>query len=227
MTNKKDIIYPIFLECSQFITDKFWDNIFEDLAFGKAPYGTYISKGSLTCKYKDKEFIYKIEKKDPEILYNEVYVLLTKKLGLLSHQDKINKKIDFQNIEDEIKEGRKNWNSIRKKNIKDLLIENYVITMKNKYLLTIKQAKYLLSIIFIGMIFKIISVKDIEYRDGIINKIEGINFKKKEIILEKDIYDVKYNISNILIEDKNLMSLNWEKYLETLKKIQESVQNFK
>ena len=182
MTNKKDIIYPIFLECSQFITDKFWDNIFEDLAYGKAPYGTYISKGSLTCKYKDKEFIYKIEKKDPEILYNEVYVLLTKKLGLLSHQDKINKKIDFQNIEDEIKEGRKNWNSIRKKNIKDLLIENYVITMKNKYLLTIKQAKYLLSIIFIGMIFKIISVKDIEYRDGIITKIEGINFKKKEII---------------------------------------------
>jgi hypothetical protein len=227
MTNKKDIIYPIFLECSQFITDKFWDNIFEDLAYGKAPYGTYISKGSLTCKYKDKEFIYKIEKKDPEILYNEVYVLLTKKLGLLSHQDKINKKIDFQNIEDEIKEGRKNWNSIRKKNIKDLLIENYVITMKNKYLLTIKQAKYLLSIIFIGMIFKIISVKDIEYRDGIITKIEGINFKKKEIILEKDIYDVKYNVSNILIDDKSLMSFNWEKYLEALKKIQESVQNFK
>ena len=227
MTNKKDIIYPIFLECSQFITDKFWDNIFEDLAYGKAHYGTYISKGSLTCKYKDKEFIYKIEKKDPEILYNEVYVLLTKKLGLLSHQDKINKKIDFQNIEDEIKEGRKNWNSIRKKNIKDLLIENYVITMKNKYLLTIKQAKYLLSIIFIGMIFKIISVKDIEYRDGIITKIEGINFKKKEIILEKDIYDVKYNVSNILIDDKNLMSFNWEKYLEALKKIQESVQNFK
>lgn len=227
MTNKKDIIYPIFLECLQFITDKFWDNIFEDLAYGKAPYGTYISKGSLTCKYKDKEFIYKIEKKDPEILYNEVYVLLTKKLGLLSHQDKINKKIDFQNIEDEIKEGRKNWNSIRKKNIKDLLIENYVITMKNKYLLTIKQAKYLLSIIFIGMIFKIISVKDIEYRDGIITKIEGINFKKKEIILEKDIYDVKYNVSNILIDDKNLMSFNWEKYLEALKKIQESVQNFK
>ena len=53
------------MECSQFITDKFWENIFEDLAYGKSPYGTYISKGSLTCKYKDKEFIYKIEKKDP------------------------------------------------------------------------------------------------------------------------------------------------------------------
>lgn len=223
MTIKKDIIYPIFLECSQFITDKFWENIFEDLAYGKSPYGTYISKGSLTCKYKDKEFIYKIEKKDPKTLYTEVYILLTKKLGLLSHQDKLNKKIDFENIENEIKEGRKNWNSIRKKNIKDLLIENYVITMKNKYSLNIKQAKYLLSVIFIGMVFKIITVKDIVYKDGIINGISGVEFKKKEIILNKDIYDIKYNINNIIIEDKNLISSNWEKYLEYLRKIQENV----
>ena len=48
MTIKKEIVYPIFLECFQYITDKFWLNIFEDLAYGKAPYGTYISKGSLT-----------------------------------------------------------------------------------------------------------------------------------------------------------------------------------
>ena len=223
MTIKKDIIYPIFLECSQFITDKFWENIFEDLAYGKSPYGTYITKGSLTCKYKDKEFIYKIEKKYVKTLYTEVYVLLSKKLGLLSHQDKLNKKIDFENIENEIKEGRKNWNSIRKKNIKDLLIENYVISMKNKYSLSIKQAKYLLSVIFIGMVFKIITVKDIEYKDGIINCINGIEFKKKEIIVNKDIYDIKYNINNIIIEDKNLMSSNWEKYLEYLRKIQENV----
>ena len=221
MTIKKDIIYPIFLECSQFILDKFWENIFEDLAYGKSPYGTYISKGSLTCKYKDKEFIYKIEKKDPKILYNEVYLLLTKKLGLLSHQDKLNKKIDFENIENEIKEGRKNWNSIKKKNSKDLLIENYVITMKNKYFLSMKQSKYLLSIIFIGMVLKIITVKDIDYSDGVINKIESISFENKKIIFEKDIYDLKFNISNIVIEDKNLMSVNWTRYLDGLRKIKE------
>ena len=221
MTVKKEIIYPIFLECSQYITDKFWENIFEDLAYGKAPYGTYISKGSLTCKYKDKEFIYKIEKKNAKLLYNDVYLLLTKKLGLLSHQDKLNKKIDFQNIEDEIKEGRKNWNSIKKKNSNDLLIENYVITMKNKYFLSMKQSKYLLSIIFIGMVLKIITVKDIDYSDGVINKIESISFENKKIIFEKDIYDLKFNISNIVIEDKNLMSVNWTRYLDGLRKIKE------
>jgi hypothetical protein len=220
MPIKKDILYPIFLECSEFIEDGFWESIFEDLAYGKCPYGTYISKNFFCCNYKDKEFSYKIEKKDSKKLYNDVYDLLTKKLGLLSQQDKIKKKIDFQNIEEEIKEGRKNWSKIRKKNIKELLIENYVIEMKNKYSLTLKQVKRLLSIIFIGMVFKIISTKDIIYEDGVIKRIDGIEFKKKEIILLKDIYDVQLNETNIIIEEKNLMSDNWNKYIETLKKLQ-------
>ena len=144
MTVKKEIIYPIFLECCQFANDRFWINVFEDLAYGKYPYGTYISKDFLCCNYKDKEFSYKIERKNPEILYNDVYSLLAKKLGLLSHKDKIKKKIDFYNIHNDNKEN-KTWGSIRKKNIKDLLLENYVIDMKKIYSLTITQTKYLLS----------------------------------------------------------------------------------
>ena len=84
MTGKKDILYPIFLECLQYTTDTFWENIFEDLAYGKTPYGTYINKNFLCCNYKNKEFSYKIEKKNADQLYNDVFNLLAKKLGLLS-----------------------------------------------------------------------------------------------------------------------------------------------
>ena len=79
MPIKKDIVYPIFIECLQFTEDIFWENIFEDLAYGKTPYGTYISKDFLCCKYKKKDFSYKIERKDPKILYEEVYNLLANK----------------------------------------------------------------------------------------------------------------------------------------------------
>lgn len=219
MTIKKEIIYPIFLECCQYSNDIFWENIFEDLAYGKTPYGTYISKGFLCCNYKDKEFSYKIEQKDSEQLYNDIYLLLAKKLGLLSQRDKIKKKIDFFNIEEELKEGRKNWSSIRKKNIKDLLIENYVIDMKNKYLLSLKQSQYLLSIIFIGMIFKVISVKDIHYENGKIEHIDGIEIKNKQINILRDIYNTETTLNNCIIIEANLMSHNWEKYLTNLKKI--------
>jgi hypothetical protein len=219
MPIKKEIIYPIFLQCCQYTNDVFWENVFEDLAYAKTPYGTYINKDFLCCNYKDKEFSYKIEKKDPKQLYEDVYDLLARKFGLLSQRDKLKKKIDFYNIEEEIKEGRKNWSSIKKKNIKDLLIENYVIDMKNKFCLSLKQARYLLSIIFISMVFKVITIKDIHYSNGKIENIEGIQIKKKEIILERDIYNIESEFNNCILIESNLMSDNWEKYLNCIKKL--------
>uniref|UniRef100_A0A6C0E0I1 Uncharacterized protein n=1 Tax=viral metagenome TaxID=1070528 RepID=A0A6C0E0I1_9ZZZZ len=219
MTIKKEILYPMFLECFQFTTDSFWENVFEDLAYGKTPYGTYINKNFLCCNYKNKEFSYKIEKKDPLLLYNDVYNLLVKKLGLLSVRDKLNKKIDFNNIEEDLKNTRKNWNNIRKKNIKDLLIENYVINMKNKYNLNVSQSRKLISTIFIGLIFKVFSVKDINYDDGVITSIDGITFEDNKVILERDIYDIENDYRKCILIDKQLISDNWEKYLNNLQKL--------
>lgn len=219
MVMKKEILYPVFLECLQFTNDFFWENIFEDLAYGKTPYGTYINKDFLCCNYKDKEFSYKIEKKEPELLYNDILFLLGKKLGILSLKDKNNKQIDFKNIENELKECRKNWSNIRKKNIKDLLIERYVLNMKDKYLLTFKQAQELLSHIFIGLVFKVISVKDIKYNDGVITSIDGITFENKKINMQKNIYDNEIEFRKCIIIDKNEMSENWYKYISNLKKI--------
>ena len=54
---KYKLIYPFFIECLQYTSDKFWKNVFEDLAYGITPAGTYINKDFLTCNYKDKEFI--------------------------------------------------------------------------------------------------------------------------------------------------------------------------
>ena len=220
MPINKEIIYPVFLECYQYTPDTFWENIFEDLAYGKTPYGTYIRKEFLCCNYKDKEFSYKIEKIKPSrVLYDEIYSLLANKLGLLSQRDKVNKRTDFHNVEENIKASRKNWSSIRKKNVKDFLIENYVIDMKNKHHLSIKQAKYLLSLIFIAIVFKVISSKDIEYSDGKIHNIEGIDFENKKIVMRKNIYNIEVSFAPCIILDKKLMSDNWDRFLTKLRKI--------
>lgn len=221
MLVKKEILHPIFLECSQYADDTFWENIFEELAYGKSPYGTYISKDFLCCSYKKKEFSYKIEKKDPETIYNEVYSLLTKKLGLLSHREKVKNKKVFTDLEDTIKDTRKKWSDIRKKNMKELLIELYVTRMKNKHMLSIKQAKYLISIILIAMVFKVITINNIDYSNGRINSIEGIDFAKKQIIIKHDLYSMEVNFAPHIFIDKKAMADNWEKFLENLRKFSE------
>ena len=216
--NNKEIIYPELLECCEFAIDNFWVNIFEDLAYGKCPYGTYINKNFLCCSYKDKEFSYKIEHKDPQIIYNNIYKLLTDKLGILSKKEKIRKKSDFYKLESKIKNTNCNWVDIKKKNIKELLIELYVINMKNKYSLSNKQAKYLHSIIFIALVFKVISPKDIKYNNGKIEYIEGIEFSKNNINIKRYIYKLDVKTTPEIQNNKKQMIENWEKYTSLIEK---------
>lgn len=223
MPIKKEIVYPIFLECCQFTNDIFWENIFEDLAYGKTPYGSYITKGFLCCNYKDKEFSYKIVSDDAEKVYTDVYNILSKRLGILSGKEKIKKKIDFHEVEKDIKRSRQTWKSIRKKNIKDLLIEHYVIDMKKKHKLTLKQSKYLLTLIFMALIFKAISSKDISYENGRITNITGIKFNTGCIIVKRNIYHNNKTILPQVIPEKKMLLENWAKYIKKLKKIERSL----
>ena len=78
------------MECCKYTDDNFWKFIFEDLAYGKSPYGTYITKNFLCCNYKGKEFSYKIDlNKESKILYDEIFNILHNKFGLLSQKDKL------------------------------------------------------------------------------------------------------------------------------------------
>ncbi|MBT7706845.1 hypothetical protein HN747_05370, partial [archaeon] len=189
MTGDKDIVYPVFLECCQYASDAYWKTTFEDLAYGQTPYGTYISKGFLCCSYKDKEFSYKIEKIPAEKLYTDVHSLLTNKLGILSTREKNTQRRAFTEIEKDIRESRQTWASIRKKTVKDMLVENFVVEMQSAYALTTKQAKKLLSALFVSLMFKIIGTKDIHYDGTKITSIDGIGFRRKKMIFKRTVYD--------------------------------------
>ena len=180
---KDELLYPIFLECCKYTEDTFWKYILEDLAYGKTPYGTYITKNFLCCNYKGREFSYKIDvSKNSETLYNEVYNVLFNKFGLLSNKDKIKKRELFDITQQELDNQQKdNWNSIKKKSVKNILVENYIIEKKYKYNLTFKQLKKLLSIIIIGIIFKTITSSDIHYENSTIHDIDGFEFSNKKI----------------------------------------------
>lgn len=221
MPIKKEILYPVFLECCQFADDIFWEGIFEELAYGKAPYGTYISKGFLCCSYKNKEFSYKLERKDPKILHDDIYKLLTEKLGILSHKEKAQKRLDFHELEKNIKQSRQDWAGIRRKNIKDVMYEKYVIDMKRKYSLSIKQCKYLLSLILLSIMFKTITSKDIEYKDDKIQNISGVEFAKGKVILKRPLCALGSEIicDTPELDDSGVktMSENWERYLKILR----------
>jgi len=186
----KEIVFPQFLEASVHAIDPFWKSVFENLAYEKCPYGIYFSKGFLCCSFKGKEFVYKIEQKEPDILYNEVHYLLHNKANINSSNDHYKLIKCFEEIEKELKDIKNsNWTSIKKKSIKDNIIENFIIEMKNKYELSLSVCKELNSVIQLGLIFKTITPKDIVYEDGKITKIVGIEFKQNNFEMTKDLFE--------------------------------------
>ena len=214
----KEITYPIFFECCQFTEDNFWRNIFEDLAYSKTPYGTYINNDYLLCGYKDKDFSYKIKGKNSKQLYTDIYDLLKNRLGILSGKEKTRKRLAYFQAENRIKNSRKNWNNIRKKNIKDILVERYVVEMKQRYNLPSKQAKILMSIIFIALAFKILVTTDIHYQDGKITDIDNIIISKKTATMKKNIYSLNVPFTRNITNAKKTMSSNWDNYLKPFRK---------
>ena len=194
MPIKRDIIYPIFLKTIQYTEDIFWKDTFENLSYAICPSGSYISKGFLCSSVKGKEFVYKFIDKEPERIYNDIYGLLKLKLNIMSKNERSILLKEFEEVEENIRKIKTcTWNEIKKKGTKDILLQNFLIEMKQKYELRIGQIKKLYNLINLCMILKSISTVDIEYTDGEIKNINGITFTKGKYKVDIDIYK---NIDN-------------------------------
>jgi hypothetical protein len=191
---KNEIIYQVFLECIKYTCDIFWQNIFEELSYGRCPYGIYISNDYICCNYKDKKFSYNINNNidNSERLYTEVYDILKHTFGLLSKKDKLlNNNLFLKKQEDMVLMLQNSWSNIKKKNIKTLLLEKFIIKKSKQYNLTSKQSKLLYNDIVLGLLFKTINKTHIIYNDLEIREIKYLTFKQHTYKFNTDIYNFK------------------------------------
>lgn len=195
MYGKSELIYPKFIECIQFTQDIFWKNIFQDLSYGKCPYGIYITNNFICCNYKDKKFSYNINfNKSPFTIYNDIIDIFKNKFGLLSNKDKINNNKQILDIEQELSDiiKKNSWIDIKKKNIKLLLIQKFIIDKAKEYSLEVQQIKKLFNQIIIGLLLKTINKNDIVYNNCKIQDINCLCFDKHSYkFVNTNIYSIK------------------------------------
>lgn len=205
----KKILYPIFLKLSCKMQDNFWRYVYEDLAYGRAPYGLYLQDDYLCCYIKNKEFSYKIT--DNESTLNELHDLLKKKAGILSEKDKIEDRDSLLN------EKLTKIKSIHKKTYRDTLIQNYIIREGKLYNIDIECLRKLLKFLNNGFLFKIISLQDLCFTtdQNMIESIRGIVFEKNRIKINHDLFS---NIHNVSIEEEEIKKQNviqiWKNFVE-------------
>jgi hypothetical protein len=215
-----EILYPIFLQCVEYSLDKFWSKIFEDLAYGNTPHGVYFNRDCLCCgKGKTGESTHVLDMKDPKKIYNNVYTMLNTSLGMMSPDERLQKKKEFLDMEENNKCSLNKWSDIKKKNIKDLLIELYAVKMKQTHNLSIKQTQYLTSFICMALLFKAITQNHIEMKDGRISNIVGIEFSNAHVKFDLELYSSDIDeLSQTTPNTRISMIENWDKYVSSLEK---------
>ena len=190
MPLKRDVIYPIFLKCITYTeNDAFWKETFEELSYGNCYQGSYINKGFICSNLKGKEFTYKFIDKEPEKIYNDITKLFKEKLNIMSKNDRIILINEFEEVEKNLKNIKNTeWSDIKKKSLKDVLFQNFLIKSKKIYELSDYQLKKIYNYINLGLMLKSIKNSDIIYDKGEIKEIKGITFCKSKYKIDIDIY---------------------------------------
>jgi hypothetical protein len=204
------IVYPIFLQCSQFSEETFWKSVFEDLAYGVCPSNVKLNDNGIYITTTISQFNFYFEDYEAYDLYVSVKELFKKNLNIIPKSDKIKQKFKFYQCLQNKKFN--SWADIRKKNTKLILIKNYVIKMKTEKNLTSRQMKQLLSLIQIGFHFKLLTLDDITYdvSSGSILDIQGVSIVDNRVSLDR-VFKVSPLVNEPPVNTKIKMKSLWDK----------------
>lgn len=213
------ILYPIFLKCCKYLTDSYWVYLFEDMAYGKCPFGILIQDQCIYSILKNREFRYPFDQnKDPEEMTKELCHIFTNRLQLLSVQDHFRFRNECQDYVKNYMNNISSWNDIRKKNLKDILLEQYALTQRIKYNYSWSFTRTLFAIIFIGIQFKTLASRSIHYRNRSIQSIDGIVCLPNKISCSNNIFLTKQLPIHREPLPKSItkISFGWKRYLLSL-----------
>ena len=138
---------------------------------------------------KGKEFVYKFIDKEPGRIYTDVSRILKEKLNILSKNDRKVMLNEFEEVERSIQQVKQSdWNDIKKKSLKDILFQNFLIRMKQSHELRDVQVRCVYNAINLGLMLKSIKTTDVVYEDCEIKEIKGFHFSKGKYRIDMDIY---------------------------------------
>lgn len=173
---KREIGHPIFLEVAGLATDPFWKMLYQDFAYQTYPIGIQIDQHVVLSTFKGQQFNYDFSAKMADEICSELTHLLRTKRKIYSKKDTLSQRDNFAHLRFQPVGG---WRSIKKKNIKDILIENFIIRFRQKYNLTLKQSQLFHRFINIQFYFKRIVNENVHYGSDscTIEQIDNIHVK--------------------------------------------------
>lgn len=221
----KPIINPIFEQLANLTEDNFWKTIFLDCSRGRFPRGFTFKNNLLKFKKGNKMTCLEITSNLVET-FTSYMNFFQSAGGIMSKEDREKiKKMEEERILEQIeKETDKNWKDIKKENLKEALLNEFIKEICEDLNFNEQEKIELTTTIKKGIILKCFNNDNIIMEDGKISEIEGLvyNDKKRQHDIHKDFLVKKSSKSSDLgigkTQDKNNPCFidMWIKYLDNL-----------
>lgn len=215
-----------FMDCKDLTMDPYWQEIFEQCSMGKYPRGMSVIQNDTICivsgNGKNKEMI--SMDGDYFEIFKTLLRMFREKLGMMSERDAKKQKQEISELKESLRKGYEgSWKQIKAKKIRNALLLDFVIDCKNKYNLSQQDTNNLFSMIKLGFIFKSITSDNIEYQDGIIQNIQGLEFFEgtssdqskfsfNYLNSKEDLHKIEKNLADV-----NKISTTVERYIKDYK----------
>jgi hypothetical protein len=204
---KRELVHPIFLECKEQVENGFWKTLFEELAYGKYPKQFYITSQQVIQSSVRDAFQYSFYNKPVETIIRDVQELLTLHTNLISNEDMDLKKLDNEKYK---KEVWNNWKDVKKKYIRDILIMEYCIFIKQQLDLSLSSLQKVYHTI--NNLLQNGQLNDVTLKNNKIESIKGINILTEQQSLSIS-FEPIISKEECVIECPDLISNYCKRYL--------------
>lgn len=173
------IINEIFKECSELVSDTYWGGIFSNMAIGKFP-RAYSYKDNYLFHKKGARVRSVLVPSSPILAINTCINFFGETSGMMSPNNQEKSKHE-QTTELEKSDSiyTCSWDEIDTPIIIGILISRYSHVISGKYKLSESERKQYISVIQSGLVLHQIVSSDIDYHDGGIHNIKGVEWCSK------------------------------------------------
>lgn len=182
---KRNLIFPFFLKCTEYCKDEFWKQVLEDMAYGKPPKNILVYDKNLVLNIGKKKESFSFENLNEKEFIEQVIPFLQNHISLYSSSDVKKRQAIIEQMKKEKEKIKKSkWTQIRKNNPKKIFLLRFVHEKKQEFDLSWTTCTRLYNELF-DVLFKQGMSKKVDFEDGKIISVEGLEFYEKSYSFQK------------------------------------------
>lgn len=206
---KRNLIFPFFLKCAELCKDDFWKQVLEDMSYGKPPKNILVYDKNLVLNVGKKKESFSFENLGEKEFIEKVIPFLQNNISLYSCNDVKKRQAIIEQLKKEKEKIKKSkWTQIRKSNPKKIFLLRFVHEKKQEFDLSWNTSTKLYNELF-DVLFKQGMSKKVDFEDGKIISVEGLDFYDKSYSFLK--LDEQTNKSN----KSSKKITKWEAYIKS------------